>query len=123
MFFIGIFGADRANKPLGTQTNSICPACGSLTRFEIFKTYTYFHIFFIPVFKWNVSYYVRPACCGSVFELDTEIGQKYEKGHNVDIRQENLRPMNQNAPYKTCFNCGARFEPGYSYCPYCGRKL
>jgi len=123
MFFIGIFGTNKAKKPLGTQTNTICPACGSLTRLEIFKTYSYFHIFFIPVFKWNVSYYVRPACCGSVFELVLEIGQKYEKGYDVEIKQENLRPTNQNTPFKTCFNCGASFESTYSFCPYCGNRL
>ncbi|AUS96393.1 zinc-ribbon domain-containing protein [Clostridium thermosuccinogenes] len=123
MFFIGIFGIDQASKPSGMANNVICPACEALTRFEISKTYSYFHIFFIPVFKWNVRYYVKSACCGSLYELDPVIGAEYEKGRNPEIRQEHLRPVSQYMPFKVCSHCGARFDSGYSFCPYCGKKL
>lgn len=123
MFFIGIFGVEQAQKPIGKYNNTICPSCGAMTRFEIFKTYSYFHIFFIPTFKWNIKYYIKPSCCRSIYELDPVIGQQYEKGKNPDIRNEHLRPLNQYLPYKTCSSCGAKVESGYSFCPYCGRGL
>jgi RNA polymerase subunit RPABC4/transcription elongation factor Spt4 len=123
LFFIGIFGIDRKQKPLGTYNNAICPACGALTRLEIFKTYSYFHIFFIPIFRWNVKYFVKSVCCSSIYELDPVIGKQYEKEGSVEIRSEHLRPVSEYLPYKVCSNCGARFESGYGFCPYCGNKL
>jgi hypothetical protein len=123
MFFIGVFGINEAQKPLGTYNNAICNSCGSYTRYEIYKTYSYFHIFFIPTFRWNIRYYVRAACCGSLFELAHEIGTSYDRGHNSEIRNEHLRPINQRLPYSVCKVCGARFETAYNFCPNCGRKI
>ncbi len=123
MFFIGIFGIDRKQKPLGTCNNAICPACSALTRFDIFKEYSYFHIFFIPTFRWNVKYFVKPACCGSIYELDPVVGRQYEKDGSVEIENENMRPISYHLPFKTCAACKAKFDSSYSYCPYCGNKL
>jgi hypothetical protein len=50
-------------------------------------------------------------------------GLQYEKGQNPEIRDEHLQPLNQEQPYKTCPECGARFEREYAFCPYCGSKL
>jgi RNA polymerase subunit RPABC4/transcription elongation factor Spt4 len=123
MFFIGIFGVDQKQKQIGTYNNAICPNCGTLTRFEVYKSYSYFHVFFIPTFRWNVKYYVKPACCGSIYELNPVIGQEYEKGFNPEIRNEDIQPLNLLPPFKTCSGCGARVEPGFTFCPYCGRML
>jgi hypothetical protein len=123
MFFIGIFGIKEAQKPIGTLNNVICPTCQSLTRFEIVKTYTYFHIFFIPTFRWNTKYYVSSACCGSIYELDSDIALKYQQGQISEIKNEYLHPVNRYLPDRTCHNCGARAELGYNYCPYCGKEL
>lgn len=123
MFFIGIFGIEQAQKQIAGYNNIICPACGALTRYEIFKTYSYFHIFFIPTFRWNIRYFVKPACCGSIFELDPTIGEQIEKGQNPDIRNEHLHPTEKYLPYKICSGCNSKVEPRYSFCPYCGRRL
>ncbi|MCR4435602.1 MAG: zinc ribbon domain-containing protein [Clostridiales bacterium] len=123
MFFIGVFGIEETQKQLATYNNAICPGCGAMTRFEIFKSYSYFHIFFIPTFRWNIRYYIRPVCCGRIYELDPATGQQVERGENPEIRDEHLRPANQYLPYKTCSHCGVRVEPEYSFCPYCGRRL
>lgn len=123
MFFIGIFGVHQTEKQLGTYNNVICPSCGGFTRFQIFKSYTYFHIFFIPVFKWNIKYFIKPACCGSLYELDPIVGKQYEKGQNPEIKDEHLRPISRYSPYKYCPGCGVRLESNYSYCPYCGDRL
>ncbi|HEX9062212.1 MAG TPA: zinc-ribbon domain-containing protein, partial [Clostridia bacterium] len=60
MFFIGVFGIDSANKKIGNHNNANCPACGHMTHFEIIKSYSYLHIFFIPTFRWNIRYYLKP---------------------------------------------------------------
>ena len=80
MFFIGIFGTNHAQKPIGTRGNIICPSCGSLTHSEVFKAYSYFHVFFIPTFRWNTRYYTRFNCCGKVYGLEPDIGRQFEKG-------------------------------------------
>ncbi|MFZ3132907.1 MAG: zinc ribbon domain-containing protein [Desulfosporosinus sp.] len=123
MFFIGIFGVKEVLKPIGTYNNVICPACNVLTRFEIFRIYSYFHIFFIPTFRWNMRYYSKSACCDSIYVLDTIIGQQYVNGRTPEIKNEYLRPVNQCLPDRTCSNCGAKVELEHSFCPYCGRRL
>jgi hypothetical protein len=123
MIFIGIFGVKEVQKSIGTYNNVICPVCHALTRLEIIKTYTYFHIFFIPIFKWNTRYYVKPACCGSFHEFDPVIARQYEKGQITEIKDEYLRPVNRYLPCRSCANCGAQVESGFSFCPYCGRRL
>ena len=68
----------------------ICSSCGGYGRYQVFMTYTYFSFFFIPVFKWNRQFYVKMSCCGSVYELDREVGMKILRGESVDIREEDL---------------------------------
>lgn len=123
MFFIGIFGINEGHKPLGTYNNAICPSCGAYTRYEVFKTYSYFHIFFIPIFRWNKKYYVKSACCGTLYQLDPTIGSEFESGHNPDIRSEHLRIVHAYAAYNACSNCGQPVDSNFSFCPRCGKRL
>jgi len=123
MFFIGIFGIDEVEKRIRTYNNAICPACNSMTHFEISKSYSYFHIFFIPTFRWNVKYYVRPVCCGIMYELDPVIGKQFSHGQSPKISKDNLCRVNNSYNYKICSSCNAEVELNYGFCPYCGRKL
>lgn len=123
MFFIGIFGIDNVQKQIGTYNNSICPSCEAYSNFEIFKSYSYFHIFFIPTFRWNVKYYIKTTCCDNIFELDKIIGQQFEKGETPQINSDNLRPINDHPHYKICSGCHLKTEGNYLYCPYCGKKF
>lgn len=123
MFFIGIFGIEEKQKHTGTINNVICPSCGAMTRFEVYKTFSYFHIFFIPTFKWNTRYYITPACCKSIYELDPDIGEQIEKGMKPEISSEHLRNTREAFFYKQCNSCGNTFDSQFNYCPFCGRKL
>ncbi|MBP8989943.1 MAG: zinc-ribbon domain-containing protein, partial [Clostridia bacterium] len=58
-FFIG--GVQTAQKQIGTTEQIQCPSCCMKTQFEISKTYSYFHLFFIPVFRWNVRYLAKAS--------------------------------------------------------------
>jgi len=123
MFFIAFFGIEDKDKYIGTYNNIECPSCGRLTRYDIHKSYRYFHIFFIPTFRWNVRYYVKASCCGSLYELDPDVGREFEKNLRTEIRNEHLRPVHNHSPYKYCSNCSTNVPENYSYCPYCGGKL
>lgn len=123
MFFVGIFGVNQTDKPIGTNNNIVCPNCGALTRLEVYKRYSYFHLFFIPTFKWNIKYYVKAGCCDNISELDPTIGAQYEKGINPEIKAEQLHPLRQYAPFKICPNCRKKVVSDYYYCPYCGLRF
>jgi hypothetical protein len=122
MFFFGIFGVQSGQKPVGTFNNIVCPGCRALSRLEIIKTYDYFHIFFIPVHRWNIRYFAKDPCCGRIFELDPAIGRQYEQGLTPDITEAHLSPVGHPASSAICSQCGSRLESNFSYCPFCGQK-
>jgi len=66
---------------------------------------------------------VKTPCCGSFFELDPEVGRKFGKSLNTEIKYENLRKIHMDSPYKYCVHCKTNVSAEYSYCPYCGGKL
>ncbi|AGC68182.1 hypothetical protein Cst_c11870 [Thermoclostridium stercorarium subsp. stercorarium DSM 8532] len=123
MFFVGVFGVQDKDKYIGAYNNIICPSCGSLARYEIFKTYRYFHIFFIPTFRWNIRYIAKTSCCGRLYELDPVVGREFENNPYAEIREENLRPLGNYSPFKYCINCRTNIPAEYNFCPYCGGKL
>ena len=114
MIFIG--GISQGQKILDYVKTVICDRCGRYGRFQVVMTYMYFSFFFIPLFKWNRKYYVKMSCCGTVYELDPEVGKILARGGQVDIlsfvrsagrgfRRENIRfylkdgitpPINKN---------------------------
>ncbi|MGI5935703.1 MAG: zinc ribbon domain-containing protein [Oscillospiraceae bacterium] len=123
MFFVAFFGIEDKENHIGTYNNAVCPACGSLARYDVYKSYRYLHVFFIPTFKWNVRYFVKTSCCGNFYELDPAVGSEFERNPNTVIRNENLRPVSFYSPYKYCQNCKADVPAEFNYCPYCGGKL
>ncbi len=62
MFFL-IGGVEQKRKELRTFNNCVC-ACGRMTSAVLVVYYSCFHLFFIPLFKWNKRYYVVSRCCG-----------------------------------------------------------
>lgn len=125
MFFIGIFGIDTKQEEIRDVQNVICKACGLLTSYKLIKTYNLFHFFFIPFIKWNKRYYVISRCCNQVFELSVQKGQELEKGNDVFINDEDLKPLynEYNYGYNICPNCKREVDLSFSYCPFCGVKL
>lgn len=123
MFFIGVFGINQKREELGTYNNVVCPSCGSYTRLAISKSYSYFHIFFVPTFRWNQRYFARSCCCGALFELDGDIGRAFENGENPKIEDSHMHLLSAKGHYSLCPDCGARLEDSHVYCPYCGRRL
>lgn len=121
MFFFGIFGILDSEKRLKEFQNIIC-TCGSYSRAVLFMRYSYFHIFFIPIFKWNKRYYVTARCCGKMFAVPDDYVNELMKSNNIDFSK--LHAINNNGSYeKRCSNCGMTVDNEFEYCPYCGKKL
>jgi hypothetical protein len=122
MFFIGIFGIEDDAKELRVIGNIVCPACGRYTAARLVFSYTFFHFFFIPLFKWNKTYFVQLKCCGALYACDKETADEILRTGEIDFekcrRQSPGSGGGGHCPY-----CGGRLDGGFIYCPYCGKKL
>ena len=98
--------------------------CGAYGKFSVFMTYTVLSLFFIPVFKWNKRFFVTTSCCGSVYELDYEIGIRILHGESITILPEQLHLVSPGRkPEKICQGCGYRTTEDFEFCPKCGNRF
>lgn len=129
MFFIGVFGIENKNKDIKILDNICCKKCNTTVTGKLIKNFDFFHIFFIPVFKWNEKYYIICDTCNTLYSIDKEKGKAIERGENINITywdlQEVYQEFNDDKNYNQiiCKNCGGKVDSGYKYCPYCGNKV
>ncbi|MFA5676366.1 MAG: zinc ribbon domain-containing protein, partial [Christensenellales bacterium] len=89
MFFIGVFGADIKQKKLREFEAITCGGCGRLTRAELVLSYSYFHVFFIPTFRWSKRYFIKTRCCGAVYEADADYANILLNASDIDFSRLN----------------------------------
>ena len=118
MFFISIFGIQQKDRIIKEFDNTICPDCGRLTRAELGESYTFFHFFFIPLFKWNKKYFVKLRCCGSIYMVESDYVNELINSTDIDFDKLSKVQYSGNL----CPNCGTFINPNFIYCPYCGQK-
>lgn len=123
MFFIGIFGIENKNKIISTKQNVICPVCNAFGRYDILKSYTFFHVFFIPLGQWNKRYYIQTHCCKRLCSLDKDVGQKIENGEPVEITQETIHCNDSIKNGHYCPRCSSQLDSSFRYCPNCGNRV
>ena len=122
MFFIA--GINQKQEELDFRETVICDACGAYGSYNIIKEFTQLSLFFLPVFKWGIKYYVRMTCCGSLYELDKEIGRDIESGRISKIDSRYLHPISVNRQrVKKCSNCGYVLDSDFEFCPRCGTRI
>lgn len=88
MFFF--FGIMNDQKDLHYHQPMTCAQCGRMGQYQVFMTYMVLSIFFIPIFKWGRTYYVRTSCCDSLYQLRPELGRAIERGEQVTIHETDL---------------------------------
>lgn len=121
MFFV--FGISTKEKELDFSQPIVCPTCEAYGRLEAFMTYTYFSLFFIPLFRWNKKYFIKSVCCGSLYTIDRELGRAIERGEITRIDESDLEVVDPGyGRRRTCRNCMSPLEKDYEYCPRCGMK-
>ena len=117
-------GITEGRKDFDYNQLITCDICGKYGRFQVFMIYTVLSLFFIPTFKWNKRYYVQTSCCGTVYELNPEIGKCIASGEEVRIRPEDLSIVRQRRGcIKHCNNCGYETAEDYDFCPKCGMRF
>ncbi|SDY47175.1 zinc-ribbon family protein [Proteiniborus ethanoligenes] len=121
MFFIGIFGIETKEKKIKDLSNLYCKSCKDEHNGQLIKTYTYFHFFFIPILKWNESYYILCDNCNAIYQISKEKGKGVERGEEVTYWD--LKELKSHNIKRLCPWCHKESEDNFLFCPYCGRKL
>lgn len=120
MFFV--FGISTKEKELDFHQTTVCKTCASYGSLKAYMTYSYFSLFFIPIFKWNKKYYIKSTCCGTLYSIDKDLGRSIERGESINISDGDLNTINRGHG-KICPSCNHPIEDGFTYCPKCGEKL
>lgn len=123
MFFI--FGIESKEKLIKILSSLGCKDCNATTQGRFIKTFTFFHLFFIPIFKWNEKYYVKCDRCNAVYEISREKGKAIEKGENLEITYWDLKSVKKGmyAGKSRCSKCNHVLDGEFKYCPYCGEEI
>lgn len=128
MFFIGIFGIEEKEKEIKTFAQVVCPVCGRFSQAVLFKHYTYFHIFFIPTFRWNKHFYIKLRCCGAIYEADAAYAEQLKTADTIDFTRLKLvsSGFGTFAGFESadtfCPNCSRSYDSSFAFCPHCGTK-
>ena len=123
MFFV--FGAATKQEQLDFNQPVVCTQCGRYGNYTVIMEYTSFSIFFIPLFKWNKKYYVRSSCCGSLYTIAVELGERIARGENVTLTENDLHLFRRGyrETLKRCANCGYQTTENFRFCPNCAHPL
>ncbi|MCI1930794.1 MAG: zinc ribbon domain-containing protein [Clostridia bacterium] len=122
MFFM--MGIMPIKKIIPYAYSHICSKCGEVCNIEITMIANCLNIFFIPLFIFGRHFYVKTSCCGTLYELDKNVGNDIRKGKNTVITEKDLTLISENfTPIKKCPNCGYEYDEDFEYCPKCGSKL
>lgn len=116
------FGTSFKEDTIREFTNVVCPVCGAMTMATLVYSYSYFHLFFIPLFRFSKRYTVRLRCCGAVFEATREQFEQMKNGVAPEFSSM-TRADRGGGNGRRCPGCGADVDPRYVYCPFCGMKM
>ncbi len=122
---IFIFGISNGRKDLNFHQTMVCSVCGRYGSYKIIMEYMFFSLFFIPIFKWNKTYYVKTGCCGTLYTIDRELGKRIARGENIDLQETDLHKV-QSGWYhsmKRCSKCNFTTREDYKYCPNCANPM
>jgi hypothetical protein len=125
MFFFGVFGIDTKSKEIRDINNVTCKQCGRYGVYRLVKQYSFFHLFFIPLFKWGEKYFLVSRCCKSVFSVDNEKGKNLEQEMDTELLESDLQYLygEEKHSLDSCPNCGSKLDRSFDFCPYCGKKI
>ena len=121
-----MIGLTQGRKDLSGDQLVICTQCGQYGRYQVFMTFTQLLLFFIPCFRWGRKYYVQMSCCGTVYELNPEIGARIARGEKVEIGTADLQIVSSGRRarmVRRCPACGYQTEEDFDFCPKCGGPL
>jgi len=118
-----IFGISQNEKQLNFDQLAICKCCGKYGHVTVWMRYTYFMLFFIPLFKWGKHYYVRMSCCNADSEISPTLGHDIEAGNVTSLNLDDIDFGCNNKSIHRCSNCGFTTTEDFQFCPKCSKPL
>jgi len=121
-----IFGVSQNEKQLNFRQRVICKCCGHFGLVTVWMRYTYFTLFFIPLFKWDKHYYAGMSCCAKTCEISPELGRAVETGKVTELNLDDLKfdcRQSDEPPVHRCPNCGYMTGEIFESCPKCGKPF
>lgn len=122
MFFIGLFGTNFRVAPAGYIQAGCCRCCNSEEALHLTKKHHYFHAFFVPLFKFQSSYFATCPKCASIFEVSDILGKKTEQNGTARAAQGMLHLL-QNNYRPACPHCAALLGSDDHFCRNCGKAV
>ena len=95
-----------------------CDTCHMIGEVKLIKSYQCLRLFFIPIFKWSIKYYLEPSC-GTLIEIPETTAIQMLHG-KLNLEKLHLEHLKQNS--KVCSHCKQNLKEGFEFCPYCGYK-
>jgi RNA polymerase subunit RPABC4/transcription elongation factor Spt4 len=88
------------------DTPRMCPVCG-LYQARLMRVDQYLSLFFIPIVRIKKGTpFLQCRSCGSIFSETGEILARRAEREGL-----------------VCPSCGRSIEPGFRFCPLCGKRL
>lgn len=91
-YMLYMLGVREGKRKLRFSQMIICSECESYGRYEVVMLFTGLP-WFIPWLRWNKRYYVRTTCCGTIYELDREVGKRIARGEHLEITPADLTKL------------------------------
>lgn len=88
MFFL--MWITTKEEPINYDKVHRCRYCDDIGLYNIVYTYQVLTLFFIPVWKWNKTYFAETTCCHKQFILDKAVGDMLRNGEDVEIVDSDL---------------------------------
>lgn len=120
-----IMGIQQKEVLKNYTKNLPCHICEGSKGFEVIETFSYFHLFFLPVWKWNFRYIIKCLSCGTYYTVKPESIKKLG-GDLSAVTYWDIEPVNMKTSQsesKICSNCGYMMQADFDYCPKCGNKV
>lgn len=77
-------------EPIEYNKVSRCTRCDDMGSYDIYFTYNVLTLFFIPVWKWNKTYFAESTCCRRKYILDYNVGESLRNGEDIEISDRDL---------------------------------
>ncbi len=121
MFFV--IGLSPERKQLSFSQQGVCPVCGRMARFDLWRTANCLTLFFLPVCRFAKQYFFITSCCGASCALPPALGKAAAHGALSSIDLQSLHFSSGAAQPRLCPACGFPANPGFQFCPKCGMRL
>ncbi|NLN81390.1 MAG: zinc-ribbon domain-containing protein [Clostridiales bacterium] len=116
-----LFGIGSGQKDYGLFPKIPCFFCAERRQMRLSKHYSYFHLFFIPIFHFNVTYYFTCPKCSTVYFCNRQKARQIH--HYTPVRVEFSDILPANRAFQYCSKCSAAARQDDLFCPICGTEL